>query len=377
MLVSISQQATGNQTATLPSQRERSAHVCHRVASVNFYDGPTQDAAKVEASQEYKDLIVRLSSAPKPSPHFTKNWPQRWINKQLGWPSTEDVGILSGLIIALKNATEAKLGIKLDKIVLAHPRFPALTAEDIGDAIEHAGLQSWLHLATHGPGSELDPPIQLGENRAALAAHGIRTCQEYGSWHVCIEGMSYEYGRGLTYFASLSNSALYTSLDYYLQPFEYVRDYKPDLFDINIGLDSMAQYSSNESYWASVRDKLVPQNVSRPISHVVIGGEAGLMPEFQKALREALASVPLAKGALDSMTGNATAELVDPMYAAARGAALLARWRQEAPSGCFETRDCDERRAHERAGIPYIEQPKPSLTWRRLSSYELDDESEL
>lgn len=355
------------------------AHLYHRVSSVNFYDGPTKDVVKVEASQEYKDLIVRLSSSPKPSPYLI-NWPRRWLNKQLGWPSTRDVGILSSLIVDIKNATEAKLGIRLDKIVLAQPRFPALTAEDMGDAIEHAGLQSWLHLAAYGSTSEYHPPIQLSENRAALAAHGIRLCQEYGSYQVCIEGLSDEvHGSGSTYFASLSNSALYTSLDSYLQPSEYIGDYEPHFFDHTSGLDSIAQHPSNESYWASVRDKLVPQGVKRRISHVVIGGEAGAMPQFRKALHEALANVPLAKGALDSITGNTTIEYVDPVYAAARGAALLARWRQEAPSGCFETKECDERRKHEREGTPYVEKPKPPVTrtWRRLSSYELEDESEL
>jgi hypothetical protein len=64
-----------------------------------------------------------------------------------------------------------------------------------------------------------------------------------------------------------------------------------------------------------------------------------------------------------------TAEHVSPLYAAARGAALLARWRQEAPMGCWEARDSAARRKHERDGTPYSPTEPPTPRWD-LSDWE-------
>jgi len=41
---------------------------------------------------------------------------------------------------------------------------------------------------------------------------------------------------------------------------------------------------------------------------------------------------------------------VDPTFAAARGAALYARRRQEAPFGCVERDECKEEKQREREG---------------------------
>lgn len=317
------------------------ADTCDRVVSVNFYDGPTKDIVKVDASQEYKDLIVRLSTAPRPRHGFIGSV-KRWFNEIFGYPNSRDVAILSDLIAQLKNATEAELGVGLHKIVLTHPRFPALTAEDVGEAINLAGLQSWLHVP-----DDYGAPNQLSENRAALAAHGLNLCKEEGSWMICIEKMEEEVGSVAVYFASLSNDALYTSFDRYLQPFEYIGDYEPHFFDSRYGLNRMAEYPSNESYWASVQEKLVPRDIQGPISHVFVGGEAAMMPEFRQALHDALSNFAVLDFHDDGM-GNNTVEPIPPLYAASRGGALLARWRQEAPMGCWEAEECPDRRARER-----------------------------
>ncbi|CAK1358762.1 uncharacterized protein RHO25_002187 [Cercospora beticola] len=319
------------------------------VSSVNFYNGPTKDLVKVEAAQEYKDLIVRLSASPSSRPSYIDSL-KRWWNKQRGRPSTTDVGIISDLILQLKNATEVELGINLDKIVLSHLRFPALRAEDIGDAVEYAGLQSWLHTSDNG---EWDPN-QLSPNRAALAAHGVNLCQEYGSWQVCIEPISANVSDVTVYYASLTRSALYTSLDTYLQPFEVHREREPySFFDSKLGLDNMPQFPSEDAYWDSMRDKLVPPRNSvygRPITHVIVGGEAAMMPGFRNALREALVNASVSQSAVDAII-NTDESCPFPLHAAARGAALLARWRQEARLHCFEMLgDCNEQRARERDG---------------------------
>jgi hypothetical protein len=43
--------------------------------------------------------------------------------------------------------------------------------------------------------------------------------------------------------------------------------------------------------------------------------------------------------------------VADPLYAAARGAALYARWRQEVPWDCVEGEGCNDERERENAAI--------------------------
>ncbi|USW54907.1 hypothetical protein Slin15195_G082260 [Septoria linicola] len=323
------------------------------VSSVNFYNGTIKDLVKVNASREYKDLMLRLSSAPKPQPSKFES-SRRQMNKQSGLPSAEDVNIISDLILRLKNATEADLGLPLDTIVLAHMRFPGLTAEDIGDAVEYAGLHSWMHL----PNEVWWDPDQSSENRAALAAHGVNLCQEVGGWSLCMESMGWNGTEEATaYFVSLTNSALYTSIDRYLQPFQYTPHHEWYSFDIGSGLESMASYDSEEAYWRTVSAKPKSPKVRTPITHVLIGGEAGNFAPLREALRDALENAPLAE-AYGGVTSAFAGEPVSPLYAAARGAALLARWRQEAPMGCWEHSACKERRGRGRGAI--VEGPLPA-----------------
>jgi hypothetical protein len=353
------------------------------VSSVNFYNGPTKDLVRVEATQAYKDLMLQLSAGPKHQPGYTSSL--RRLNKRLGYPSTPDVGILSDLVARLKNATEAELGTKLDKIVLAHPRFPGLTAEDVGDAIEYAGLQSWLHLPNDDPSA----PNQLSQNRAALAAHGVNLCKEYGSWSTCLDIMSLE--RPVTvYYVLLTTSGLYTSLDRYLQPFEMIVEHESHIFDSRLGvyriiplevsswsghgtntdfssalsgLNGIVSFHSSNDYWNAVEYGLSPGNLSSgdPVTHILIGGEAAEMPEFQSALREALAKASIPTELIGAR-GDDFGEPVPPLFAAARGSALLARWRQEAPLNCWEDlKHCREQRKRERRSMLREEN---GLDWR-------------
>jgi hypothetical protein len=70
----------------------------------------------------------------------------------------------------LYEATKDALDMPNDQVVVAAPFSPALTRENINDAIEYAGLRSW-HFIDHfyflGP---------LGESRAVFASNGDGLC---------------------------------------------------------------------------------------------------------------------------------------------------------------------------------------------------------
>src|SRR5436190_19328053 len=61
---------------------------------------------------------------------------KRKLNKLLGRPSTPDVGLLGGLIIDLRAATESHLNQRIDSVVVASPTFSGPTEEDIDDALD-------------------------------------------------------------------------------------------------------------------------------------------------------------------------------------------------------------------------------------------------
>jgi hypothetical protein len=91
---------------------------------------------------------------------------------------------------------------------------------------------------------------------------------------------------------------------------------------------------------------------------VLLLGENAAMPEFLTVLRDALSGVSITtttmtrgEGRDDETQVSIDAEgrrvvrarleaLADPLWAAARGAALYARLRQEIPWDCMEPREC-------------------------------------
>ena len=122
-------------------------------------------------------------------------------------------------------------------------------------------------------------------------------------------------------------------------------------------------YHSPSAYWADVHSHLqiLPSTVAaqgRPISALVLLGENAAMPEFLTELRDALSRVSLTTEPLavnmdrddETQARVATGSgripwarsdaVADPLWAAARGAALYARLRQEVPWNCAELDEC-------------------------------------
>lgn len=132
------------------------------------------------ASPTYIHLLRRLSLSSETTRPSTLQRYFRFINKSLGRPTTKDVGTLSELIRSLRAATEDKLNQTLDRIVVATPQFPGLTRYDLEDAIEYAGLKSWLEYA-------LPYATMLHAPNAAFAADGRGLCKEWRNLYACLD----------------------------------------------------------------------------------------------------------------------------------------------------------------------------------------------
>lgn len=147
---------------------------------MNYYKGSIFDVAHVGSSPAYLDLLHRLSlssETPRTSPL------QRYLrrfNKHLNRPATKDVGTLSELVSSLRVATEMRLNLTLDRVVVTTPQFPGLTREDLQDAIAYADLRSWLEYPLPYTGMPYAP-------NAAFAASGRGFCNEWRNLYACLE----------------------------------------------------------------------------------------------------------------------------------------------------------------------------------------------
>jgi hypothetical protein len=129
-----------------------------------------------------------------------------------------------------------------------------------------------------------------------------------------------------------------------------------------LGLLMLPIYSQS-AYWAGVRGHLqtLPQVAARrghPITAVVLLGENAAMQEFLTILRDALSEIGITsepiiyrENALENdksenvdwdrgKASTARLKVADPLWAAARGAALYAQLRQRFPWNCKERKEC-------------------------------------
>jgi hypothetical protein len=163
---------------------------------------------------------------------------------------------------------------------------------------------------------------------------------------------------------SFTRRTLHTALVELTAPFGLSDTDLLQLFDFDAGLNSLPNYPSAQAFWAHVTSQLrkLPAEAAtepryRPITKVLLAGESVKEDGFLAALKDAMAEVSSSAlleatsngtGQANDALGSAADKMVDPTFAAARGAALYARWRQEAPWGCVEYQECDERRKKER-----------------------------
>ncbi|OCK75261.1 hypothetical protein K432DRAFT_337755, partial [Lepidopterella palustris CBS 459.81] len=305
------------------------------------------------------ELMIGLAHSPPPPPQSEYQRYLRWFNKKLGRPSTPDVGILSNLITDLYEGTQSAFpSYPINKVVVTSPLLPALTSEDLNDAIEYAGLSSWLIYS-------IPYPDILAESRALFAANGNGLCKNYENLYECQEEEKKMPGH-IVYSVTFTRQALYTTLDTIRSPFGFTSSSEAYLIDFNSGLNSLPTYPSPSDFWTHVRSQLLslPRKSDRPITKVLLAGESATDAKFLDVLRDALAEIAGSfaekeasdgKGCKDNKTFAVDLDidmLADPVFAAARGAALYARRRQEAPYNCVEHERCEAERQREREQGP-------------------------
>lgn len=238
----------------------------------------------------------------------------RAARKRLGFPASNDVGLLSELIRHLRTRTEASLGHSIDSVVVSFSRNIALYEEDINDALEYAGLKPLI-------GSSFDR--QPHELAVALAGSGLGLCENYSNAEKCKEEedrFPRQQVLAISYTKDAFEAALST-IDNAYQPYEPKNSH---FIDWNLGEGSLADYSRVDAYWAVVRRKMLELSyrdyVKKPITQVVLLGESARGESFQRVLLAALHEFQ------DELP---TIHRADPLYLAAKGAAEFAKRAQE------------------------------------------------
>ncbi|KAL1849210.1 hypothetical protein Plec18170_007501 [Paecilomyces lecythidis] len=200
------------------------------------------------------------------------------------------------------------------------------------------------------------------EADAVYAANGYGLCVNYYNPFECTDEFE-ELPNSHVFTIFYSRHVLYTSI---IAPIsgEALSRFNWDeaqLLDFEVGLDRLLHINESDGELLSrIRSQLLvlPREYPYPLTHILLAGESVTHPRFLAILREALAEMESLSPAniqtnIPDHGGSAIAsKMIDPTFAASRGAALYARRRQEVQPGCTELSECEEMRKRERAGLP-------------------------
>ncbi|WAO86190.1 Hypothetical protein NCS54_00345200 [Fusarium falciforme] len=305
--------------------------------------------------------MARLVDSPEAPPlNRWSKW-HRSINKKLGRPATPDVGTLAEMFTSLRDAATAALtpSSPLDRVVVTTPPIPGLADYDLIDALEYASLRPWVcsdfceELPYADPGFPFGPgvgyPEELTEAHAVMAAHGLGLCENYDNLDLCFDeeqSMPLEKVMvvGLTEM-DLRGEVIKTQGSFPMFP-----DGVDRFVDLTVGLNARDGFLSEEAFRAYIggRLKMLVSRLPVKLTRVWLVGENSTHPAFLGALREAIEGsghgYVFGRGGIDGEGLLEKGGAISPTFSSARGAAQYARWRQQAPLGCYESRECEDER---------------------------------
>ena len=241
---------------------------------------------------------------------------------------SEAVQIIAAELAGLKGALEPLLKNQaLPSALPAFPNFPGLSYDLIQEAMRDADIATL--------GDQRVAPVG-----AAAAANGIGLCQNFTDIEACEnEEASMPMSR------VLAVEYTKTALTITLSPFQASRKGFDWTIDRAWDLGANALKDSNgeqdaEVYWQRVRDEIqkIPARMAsdKPVSRVLVMGESALVETFLRVMNDALHDV-LDTGALVEVYDS---QMLDPAFAAARGAAEFGKRLMEGPDGCTELAIC-------------------------------------
>ncbi|EEU35826.1 uncharacterized protein NECHADRAFT_77205 [Fusarium vanettenii 77-13-4] len=332
-------------------------------AAAHLHNGTVLDLAFVRAKPDYTALMARLIALPEAPPPLNRwrKW-RRSINKKLRRPATPDVGTLAEMLTSLRDAATTALAPinPLDRVVVTTPPMPGLADYDLIDALEYASLRPWVcsdfceELPYADPGFPFGPgvgyPEELTEAHAVMAGHGLGLCEDYDNLDLCFnEEQSMPLEKVMV--VGLTETDFRAEVMKTQGSFPEFPDIIYGFVDLTAGLNARGGFQSEEAYWAYIgsRLKMLVSRLPMKLTRVWLAGENSTHPAFLDTIREAIEGsghgYVFGQGGVDAGQLLERSGAISPTFSSARGAAQYARWRQQAPLGCYERPGCkDERR---------------------------------
>ena len=328
-----------------------------RIAAIRYHNGTNIPVARIDGGENYSAAMLDLLRASNNDDELTTqqiehqsygrtflDYLQRLVFHPFkGWFISQDPEVLTvqggtvlTMIEALKKEVERYLTVPLKTIALSTPGF--LNTSQWRTHFLSAAERAGLDVVT----GTLRPEMNAME--AASAAYGIGLCRNYTDLPSCyyeLDLADFESVLAIEY-TNMSLAGIFTSR-YPEMTYMASLDEAHTFSDTDLGANSRqdGSYSSCESakdYWERVRRRLRQlriQDPQHPLQLVLLGEDAS-DPDFLEVVRTAfpntlplLHRLPLSLAQSEFHSGEMT--IVDPLYAAALGAAELAKRTLEAP----------------------------------------------
>ncbi|CAI7677294.1 unnamed protein product [Penicillium pancosmium] len=345
-------------------------------SAVHYKNGTVVEVVQIHGKSEYLELMTRLAKGGKPALMedqgiFQKSYFKlfslldsffgipfsarvgwHWLNEKLERPvKPDDINIISEMLWNVKLATEKQIRQDLNRVAITTPDIPTLGHEMINTALQELDLQTWT-------GDCPWYPRRLVEADAVYAAYGYGLCKNHHDLWECQDEFEWA-GSPVILFVSFTRHLLYTSITIPINGEALFFLACDEINDLNfeLGLDRILEADDPDLLWARLREEITTFSRSSEfrITGFLLAGESTTNPLFQANLKDALAELSELniepKMAPFALMGPVHGE--KPMnltFAAARGAALYARRRQEVQCDCSESKKCELSRQKERSG---------------------------
>lgn len=345
-----------------------------RTSAVHYTNGTVVDVIQIHGKPEYLELMTRLAKEGKPNLIGSQGTIQkvyfkvfslldsilgfpfsgragwRWLNEKLQRPvEMDDITVLGEMLWDLKLATEMIIQQDLERIAVTSPDIQTLSPAMINTALQELDLQTWTGDCPWYPG-------RLIEADTVYAAGGSGLCKDYHDLWGCSDEFESS-GSPIILFVSFTRHALYTSITIPINGEALLRFANDEIksIDFELGLDRILEADEQDLLWARLRAQIKGFALSSGfrISDILLAGESATNPLFLANLKEALSEL------LDFyiepriapwvfMGSTHEQKDIELTFAAARGAALYARRRQEVQCDCSESKECESPRQRER-----------------------------
>ena len=333
---------------------------------VKLHDGSFHHIALIEGDGSYNALMRQLASGPinRIPDHFSSNWEKlrylksrasRLANKLTGRSASPETAILAMMVSKLVNATDTWLESEHAVIaaVLSSPDRIKLTDEELGDVLDYLKLQNLM--------DNTRSIYQLYATSATYAGYGKGLCRTYIDAYAC-EREESELPDQRVLHLDLNSETLSGTLKTLRSAYDGSVDASfvdPGLgFGHEEGMLVMAGEvdDAREQYWTAVSDRVRElvkslQRVYPPhVTELLLSGPYAANERFHDAIRAAFRDlgvderVRTSLGRRDEIIEDQEEERSFFCFATARGAAEIAKRRQEGPVQCAQSDECRRRR---------------------------------